>query len=345
VIRALGAAALLAVLAVPGRADDDALTATLERLSGAWQRKDAAAYLALWRTVPDGERAFAEEHLRADLVDLQVRAASLSTFATGTAAAHVVADAFTVREPSGQLEEWAFDLRRDEKGWAVVSREPLSRLDGLMHLSLAPEGLRAGGLTLRLPDFELTFEDGTLFTAPAPLGPTLLVFVGRATARFHPVPQAEREQLRLYAGAEELVTPLRRAVIRLDANDAVRFLGGVPSQRDPDAAARLAEAQDAFREEGSRAYVIDAALPRSPWWLAPPAGDANVALQTRRGTLVYSFGGTLPESISFADRTHRKQICQYPRRGSRPRTTRTTAARSTCCPTTSRSRSIPSTTA
>jgi hypothetical protein len=39
----------------------------------------------------------------------------------------------------------------------------------------------AAGLTLRFDDFTLEMHSGTLYTSPATLGPTALLFVGEAT--------------------------------------------------------------------------------------------------------------------------------------------------------------------
>ena len=52
-----------------------------------------------------------------------------------------------------------------------------------MHLTLDPQPYQADGLTLRLEDFELRLLRGSLFTTPASLGPTMLLFVGEGEVR------------------------------------------------------------------------------------------------------------------------------------------------------------------
>ena len=52
-------------------------------------------------------------------------------------------------------------------------------------------GRALGRVDLALEDFELEMHSGTLFTSPPELGPTALTFIGEATVRFKPRPDAE----------------------------------------------------------------------------------------------------------------------------------------------------------
>ena len=45
---------------------------------------------------------------------------------------------------------------------------------------------------------------------------------------------------------------------------------------DPAAAPHFAAALRMYREQVEEAFVLDTALPRSPWWLIPGLGDALV---------------------------------------------------------------------
>src|SRR5262249_49081005 len=58
-------------------------------------------------------------------------------------------------------------------------------------------------------------------------------------------------------------------------------------------------------------YLLDAALPRSPWWLMPGVGDSVVTFPTRRGTLTFAVSQSEPEPLSLFDREHRRQINLY----------------------------------
>jgi hypothetical protein len=207
-------------------------------------------------------------------------------------------------------------LERGPEGWSLVDREATGGIEGLVHLSLDPQGKRADGLTLVLEDFELRMESGTLFMPPEGVGPTLLVFVGEASVRFTPAPVAEAEQLRKFCGRTELVERVRSAFVRIHPADLNRVLSPARLEPDPRAARHLAAAEKLFRMQAARAFVLDASLPRSPWWLQPGLGDASVSFETaRRGTLTFTVSRGEFESISLFDRSRRLQICLYPGEG------------------------------
>src|SRR6185503_4287857 len=134
------------------------------------------------------------------------------------------AEAFTITEPRARVEQWLFVVERRPRGWALVGREPTGGIEGLVHLSLDPEGFHAQGLTLRLPDFELRMDRGTLFMSPPTVGPTALVFVGEGTVRVSPAPPAEREQLRQFCGKDEMVEKVSAVFARIHPADLHRVL-------------------------------------------------------------------------------------------------------------------------
>jgi hypothetical protein len=289
----------------------------LSRLGAVWRAKDAPAYLALWDFgSPDAradEELFALDHFGGDESELRLQPAPVRPAA---ARLEVGMDVFSVREPRARLEQWRLLLERRAGAWRLVGRELASQIDGLVHLSLDPVGVRADGLTLRLEDFELELVRGTLFLSPAAVGPTLMVFVGDAVARVRPRPAAEREQLRVFCGKPELVDRVKTAFVRIHPADLHRVLRPREMVPDPEAPGRLAQAQRLFRDNASSAFVLDVAAPRSPWWLFPALGDASVVFSTRRhGTLTYTLSTGEPESVSLFDRARRRQICLYPRDG------------------------------
>ena len=106
-----------------------------------------------------------------------------------------------------------------EDGWRIVARDAAGTVDGLIHLSLDPKGYRADGLRLKLEDFELEMREGTIFSSPQAVGPTVLVFVGDGMLHFTPRPPAEREQLRAYSGQPQMVRKVRTAFVRLHPAD------------------------------------------------------------------------------------------------------------------------------
>jgi hypothetical protein len=288
-----------------------------QRLQQAWSRRDAEGYLALWRFDHPQERAsearFVTARFAADELLLQPR--GLRPGATGSGVLLLPAQLFTVNEPRARVEELVFDVVRHEGGWAIDAREERPGIDGLMHLSLDAQPYRAEGVRLSFEDFELDLQHGSLFTTPRALGPTVLVFVGRGVAHFHPRPEEEQEQLRQFSGRRVLDAPVTRAFVRLHPADYNRVVVPGELQPDPAGAGRLRDARKVFDEHVAESFVLDAEMPRSPWWLMPAVGEASVAFRSRLGTLTYTSSAGEPEGISLFDRPHRRQICLYPRQG------------------------------
>jgi peptidase M1-like protein len=288
-----------------------------QRLQQAWAARDAAAYLALWSFAGDEERQreaqFAAVHFAADELVLQAQAPRVGR---GGQALVMPVQLFTVSEPRARLEDVLFEIARQADGWVLRDRDDRPGIEGLMHLSLAPQAYKADGLKVRFEDFELDLHQGSLFTTPQALGPTVLVFVGRATARFSPRPEEEKEQLRQFSGRREMVEAVSAAFVRIHPADFHRVFVPGRLEEDPAGAARYKAARKVFDEHATESFVLDAAnFPRSPWWLLPGVGEASVAFHSGRGTLTYTLSANEPEGISLFDRPRQRQICLYPREG------------------------------
>ena len=317
----LAASWLPAVLATPEAAGPlGAATplALIDSLENAWGKRDQEGYLRLWTfDTPEAraeEAQFAAERFRAEETVLQIQRPP----AGGPEASplELSARAFMTTEPRAYLEEWLLRAERGPEGWSVKSRRAQARIDGLLHLSLDPKGFRADGLSLRLEDFELQMTKGTLFTSPPAIGPTVLVFVGQGTVSVRPKPAAEQEQLRQFSGAKELNDTVKAAFVRIHPSDLDSVLAPLRLEESTSAPADFGRAQEFYAEHIGRAFVLDATLPRSPWWLAPSVGDAAVTFRTARsGTLTFSMSNLEPEAISLFDRSKRIQVCLYPREG------------------------------
>jgi hypothetical protein len=293
----------------------------LDRLEAAWRARDAAAYLELWSFPSPAERAeeraFVLERLTAEDSILEVqRPPSPPPGAPVLDLLRVSTQAFTIAEPRGRVEQWLLRLERRDAGWLIAGREEVGLIDGLVHLSLDPNGFLADGLTFRFDDFSLEMQHGTLFSSPASVGPTALVFVGDAVVRFRPWPETEREQLRQFGGKPELEDRVKVAFVRIHPADLYRVLSPARLEPDPRSRDRFAVAQRFYRDQAMRSFVLDSSLPRSPWWLLPSLGDSSVSFQTRRhGTLTFTVSASEPEAISLFDRQRRRQICLYPQQG------------------------------
>ena len=75
----------------------------------------------------------------------------------------------------------------------------------------------------------------------------------------------------------------------------------------------LKRAQDMFREEAPKSFVIDLGdLSREPWTLLPGQGDFLAEMHTRRfDTLTYARSGTEAEDITLFDRKRHHNIALY----------------------------------
>lgn len=311
VIGAFVAAALAAPMAwAAPAADPSALAQAIEK---AWQTGDVEGYLAVWRFASpetrEAEKAFAQEEFSSEQVQLHIELPpAIPAEATK---ARVSARFFAAREPRGRVTQAVLGFEKGADGWTVVSREDTADIDGLIHLSLDRSGYNAKGLTLRLPDLVVRMKEGAIFTAPASVGPTVVVFSGRAVVEFRPTPLTEQEQLRQYTGKKELAQPIRNFFLRLHPAKFFEWLGVNAAHASPDTAVHFAAAQRYFDENVTQLYVLDAPLPRSPWWLVPPLGDAALVFEGPKGPLTLALDSNSPEGVSLIDRERRRQICLY----------------------------------
>jgi hypothetical protein len=295
----------------------------VEQLVNTWFARDFEGYLALWDFASpeqrEAEAAVAREAFAADETRLTVLGRARYVPETPRMATDV--QLFSATEPRARVEHWQLLLERRGTRWAFVEKEPGASMRGLVHLPLAHEAWRAQGVSLRLTDFELLMEDGTLYRTPEAVGPTALVFVGRGRVRFAPGPEAEREQLRQFAGASPLDSTVKWAFVRLNPGDFDRWIDAARLAPEPNPGRRRAEAVKRWTERASRSFIVDAELPRAPWWVLPGGGDAMVEFPwKRRRVLTFAVAGDNFEDINLFDRDRGLRICAYssPDRRSRP---------------------------
>ena len=303
-------------------ASEPALSAFLDRLEAAFQTKNVAGWLALREFATPEERTLEEETLRFwfaadEVVFTLLRRPSVRA---GETRFVVEAQVFIATEPRARVVFWTLMIERRAAGWAVVSRQEVSQMDGLVHLSLGPQAFRARGVTLREKEFELRLEDGTLFSSPEAVGPTLLVFVGKGRVRFKPAPVSEREQLRQFSGQPSLDREVGWAFVRIHPVEFRRLVAGQLLEPEPSPGRRRAEAERIFRERSERSFIVDAPLPRSPWWLMPGVADVVVDFPGgRKRVLTFALTSNEVEDVNLFDRDNRLQICSYSSSGNAPR--------------------------
>jgi Peptidase family M1 domain len=290
----------------------------LERLGNAWFARDLEGYLALWRFATPAERRIeAEAARRAFAADeTQLTALDRPRHTSGPLRLSVDVQVFTATEPEAGVEYWQLFLEPRGSRWAIVGRQQAGGVDGLIHLPLGPRAWRVRGVSLSLEDFELLMEEGTLFSTPESVGPTALVFVGRGRVRFTPRPPGERDQLRQFAGHRELDRDVKWAFVRLNPADLPRVLDTSRLEPEPDPGRRRGDAEKRWRERAEKSFLVDAPLPRSPWWLYPGIGDAVVDFPWKGSrVLTFSVARGEPEDVNLFERDRHLRICSYPSAG------------------------------
>jgi hypothetical protein len=222
----------------------------------------------------------------------------------------------TVSGDEGRVWTWRVDAMPGIPGdpWLISDVERLTVITGLFRLSLDTSAeWTVKNVTIRAPDLTLTIPSGHAFAARVPDGPTAMVVVGRGQAEFSPASEAERGQLRIFAGTDVLHAAFDNVFVRLTpAEFAARVTesGLTPRPVDPSHARRAAQI---FDTQIQRSFQIDLNdLSSSQWSLVPSYGDFVAEIATAKyGGLTYARSSSEPEDISFFDRRRRRNIAVY----------------------------------
>ena len=90
-------------------------------------------------------------------------------------------------------------------------------MNGLFRLALdTATEYDVQNLVVRAPDLTLTLPSGTAFVSKTPDGPTAVVLLGRGRVEFSPTQEAERGQVRIFAGDEVLASEFSAVFLRVN---------------------------------------------------------------------------------------------------------------------------------
>ncbi len=303
----------------------DGVVRLLLRVEQAMQAGKPDAYMDLLSAVAN--RGFAEEAARA-LISPGITRAVIRERDRGPLEGtlpgdgyRLMVEVFTERGAQARIATWRLDVRRvptdtSEDEWRIAGQELLTSLDVLSRLALNPaKQYRARNLVVRDGDLEIRLDDGFVFVAEIPGGPTaaVLVPVQGGTMRFRPTPEVEREQVRIYAGTDTIDTPYDAVFLRMNGSDFPdRFPAAALTPGTPDPAV-FRQADDIFREDVGKSYGLDLAdLSRELWSIEPLRGELLAEIHTRRfQTLTYARSANEPEDVSLFDRRRRRNISVY----------------------------------
>ena len=316
---------LLAVVlcaAAPARAqDDEGVRLLLGRVERVVRTGDAADYFSLLSTGSNRDRArdFAGTELMPGVTRSVVKErdrAALGGDASG--GYRLMVDVMAEFGSRARIATWRLDVKRTgaagtENEWTIADAERISSVESIYRLVLnGAKQYAAHDLKIAAEDLDLTL-DGSVFVAEIEGGVTAIVLLGKGTVNFHPAPATEKGQVKIFCGTETLETRFDAAYLRIHPADFDSVFTSSALQTVPVDARLMKRAQEVFRDESPKSFVIDLGdLSREPWTLLPGQGDFLAEMRTRRfDTLTYARSGTEAEDITMFDRKRHHNIAIY----------------------------------
>ena len=219
-----------------------------------------------------------------------------------------------------RIATWRVDIRRTgdagtEREWTIAEQERLSSVENIYRLSLnGTRSFTARNLKIAVEDLDLTLPEGSVYVGDIDIGVTAVILIGRGMLNFHPAPATEKGQVKIFCGSETLETRFDVAYIRINPSEFETLFDQAALQPRPVDAGEMRRAQEIFREESQKSFVIDLGdLSRDAWTLLPSPGDFLAELRTRRfDTLTYARSSSEAEDITLFDRKRHKNIALYP---------------------------------
>jgi hypothetical protein len=223
----------------------------------------------------------------------------------------------TVYDREAKVESWRVDIAPmgAEGSWVVTEAERLTAMTGLYRLVLdATVEYAVHDLVINAPDFTITIPSGYAYAASTADGPTAYVVLGRGRATLTPAPEAERGQMRLFAGDDAFRSDVNAVFVRLNPDDvANRMTQKSLTAEQPLDPRRLRRAMQIFNTYAPKSFVLDLNdLSTDQWWLVPPGNDFVAEIETAKyGALTYARANAEAEDISFFDRRRKRNIAEY----------------------------------
>ncbi len=196
----------------------------------------------------------------------------------------------------------------------IAEMEQLTMVSGLFKLALNRlKQFTVHNLTVTSTDLTLEMPSGSAFVAETDEGTTAVVLLGRGRMRFAPSDPAERTQVRIFSGDEQLTADFDAAFVRVPPAEFAGLFP--PSAITPRSvsAGDVRRAADVFDDYIGQTFNIDLRdLSRDRWSLVPTSGDLIVEVRTRRlGSLTYARSMKDAEDISLFERKRRRNIAVY----------------------------------
>jgi hypothetical protein len=321
--RTLVLLALTVGAAAPARAqDDEGVQLLLRRIERVVRAGDAAAYFTLLSAGADRQRAtdFASSELMPGVSRSVLQERDRSPLAGAADNGYrLMVDVMAEFGTRARIATWRLDVKRTGKAgaedeWTIADEERISSVESIYRLMLnTTTQYAARDLKISAEDLDLTLPEGSVFVAEIDSGVTAVVLLGKGILNFHPAPATEKGQVKIFCGSDTLETRFDTVYIRLNPADFESFFASSALQKVAVDSRAFKRAQDVFREESPKSFVIDLGdLSRDPWTLLPGQGDFLAEMRTRRfDSLTYARSGTEPEDITLFDRKRHHNIALY----------------------------------
>jgi hypothetical protein len=304
--------------------ENDGVASLLTRIEQAAKSGDTTAFLALLTSGANRERAV--DFGSSELIPGATRAVLKERDREplrGTLAGNgyrVMVDVLTEFGPRARAATWRFDVKRvgapgSAREWAIDEVERVSAVENLYRLAVNPaKAFTARDLRITAEDLDLTLAEGTVFVADTDQGVTAVVLLGRGTMNFHPSPETEKGQVKIFAGSETLETRFDAAFIRINPADFDSAIAASQLQAKTAEPRELRRAEEVFRDDSQKSFMIDLGdLSRESWSLLPGTGDFLAEVHTKRfDTLTYAKSSSEAEDITVFDRKRHHNISLYP---------------------------------
>ena len=318
--------AMLALLVCAGGAraqESDGVASLLTRVEQTAKSGDATAFLGLLTSGANRQRAV--DFGSSELIPGATRAVLKERDREplrGTLAGNgyrVMVDVLTEFGPRARVATWRFDIKRigapgSVREWAIDEAERISSVENLYRLAVNPAKVfTARDLRITAEDLDLTLADGSVFVADTDQGVTAVVLLGRGTMSFHPSPETEKGQVKIFAGSETLETRFDVAFIRINPADFDSAIAASQLRARIAEPRELRRAEEVFRDDSQKSFMIDLGdLSRESWSLLPGSGDFLAEVHTRRfDTLTYAKSASEAEDITVFDRKRHHNISLY----------------------------------
>jgi len=315
-------AVVLCAAAAARAQDDDGVRLLLGRVERVVRTADASAYFALLSAGANLDRArdFAGTELMPGVTRSVLQERDRVVLGGDASNGYrLMVDVMAEFGSRARIATWRLDLKRTgaagaENEWTIADAERISSVESIYRVSLnGAKQYAAHDLKIAAEDLDLRLEEGSMFVAEIDGGVTAVVLLGKGIVNFHPAPATEKGQVKIFCGSETLETRFDAAYLRVNPSDFDSIFTASALQAVPVEPRSLKRAQDVFRDEAQKSFVIDLGdLSREPWTLLPGQGDFLAEMRTRRfDTLTYARSGTEAEDITLFDRKRHHNIALY----------------------------------